>query len=202
MKLEICATIIWGWTRRPEQRSSHRHIGLRGKSPINTSVSYVVDRAKRAGANGMKKQLRLSAGVALIEALVSVLIFSIGALGLLALQAVATKNTADATYRSHASYMTNQIIAQMWVDRANIDQYAHLQGGAACSFTGTASASTQLTNWIADGSGVLPGLGSESVQVRVNSPTPDTREVKVTVCWQAPQDAVPHNFAATAVINQ
>jgi len=150
----------------------------------------------------MKSRLRKDSGVALIEALVSILIFSIGALALLGLQAAATKNATDATHRSVASYLTNQIISQMWVDRTNLDLYAHLATGTACTFSGSVSTNTQVTTWIANGVTLLPAFALDKAQILVTTPTPDTRQVKVTICWQAPQDAAPHNFTATAVINK
>lgn len=150
----------------------------------------------------MNTRARRNSGIALIEALVSILIFSVGALGLLGLQAAATKNATDATYRSEASYMTNQIISQMWVDRSNLDLYAHLATGTACTFSGSVSPNAKVTTWLASGVGMLPGFTSEKAQIAVSTPTADTRQIKVTVCWRAPQDAGPHNFTATAVINQ
>ena len=150
----------------------------------------------------MKNRARRNSGFALIEALVSVLLFSIGALGLLALQAAATKNAGDAALRSNASYVTNQLIAQMWVDRTNVDEYAHFTSGAACAHTGTASANAHVTSWITDGAALLPGFTAQKAQITVLTPSADTREVKVTVCWQAPQDLTPHNFSATAIISQ
>ncbi len=70
---------------------------------------------------------RSQRGSALLEALFAILIFSIGLLALVALQAVSIKNSIDAKYRSDASYVANQIIAQMWIDRtpANLDNYVH-----------------------------------------------------------------------------
>lgn len=150
----------------------------------------------------MKSRVQQNSGIALIEALVSILLFSIGALGLLGLQAAATKNSTDAAYRSDAAYLTNQIIGHMWVDRANLDLYSHLETGSVCTFTGSASSNTKVTTWIADAVTLLPAVTSERAQIQVTTPTPDTRQIKVTVCWQSPQDAGFHNFTATAVINQ
>lgn len=53
-------------------------------------------------------------GVMLIEALLAILIFSIGVLGIIGLQAAATKASADAKYRSEASLLANKIIGRMW----------------------------------------------------------------------------------------
>ena len=147
---------------------------------------------------------RLQRGSALLEALFAILIFSVGLLALVALQAVSIKNSIDAKYRSDASYVANQIIAQMWIDRtpAVLDGYAHLITGPACAFTGTASTNANVTGWVAQAAGLLPGMTADKTQIQVTTPAGTTsRLVKVTVCWQGPQETAAHNFAVTARIN-
>ena len=53
----------------------------------------------------------------LIEALIGILIFSIGILALIGMQAAAIRNTADARYRSEASFLANRS------DRPHVDRY-------------------------------------------------------------------------------
>lgn len=62
-------------------------------------------------------------GVMLLEALVAILIFSIGILALVGLQATMIKSTADARYRSEASYVAQERIGQMWADPNNLASY-------------------------------------------------------------------------------
>jgi len=140
-------------------------------------------------------------GASLLEALVAIFIFSIGILALVSLQATSIKNSIDAKYRSDASYLVNQIISQMWVDRANIDSYAHYPAGGVCApFTGTASTYANVSNWVTQVANLLPGSASDKTQIQVTD-VGTTKQVKVTVCWQGPQETVVHNFAATAQIN-
>ena len=139
-------------------------------------------------------------GSSLLEALVAILIFSIGIIGLMGLQAVSIKNSSDAKYRADAAYAANQIIGQMWVDRANIDTYATGGTGAACS-VGTASTVTNVSNWLTQISSLLPGAVATKQQIMVTSPLANTKQVKVTICWQGPQDTTAHNFVVTAQIN-
>jgi type IV pilus assembly protein PilV len=143
-------------------------------------------------------------GASLLEALVAIFIFSIGILALVSLQAASIKNSIDAKYRSDASYLVNQIISQMWVDRTKIDSYAHYPDGDVCGpstpFTGTASSYAKVSSWVAQVTRLLPGSASNRTQIQV-SDVGTTKQVKVTVCWQGPQETVVHNFAATAQIN-
>ena len=55
----------------------------------------------------MHPQQSVQRGVVLIEALVAILIFSVGILAIVGLQANMIKNTAEAKYRSEASYIAN-----------------------------------------------------------------------------------------------
>ena len=71
----------------------------------------------------MMRTSKSQGGVILIEALIGILIFSIGILALIGMQAAAMKNTTDAKYRSEAAFLANQIIGQMWVDRTLLPQY-------------------------------------------------------------------------------
>lgn len=143
-------------------------------------------------------------GSTLLEALVAIFIFSIGVLGLIGLQAVSIKNSIDAKYRADAAFLANQIIGQMWVDRGNIDNYAHYVTGGPCSHTGAASTLAPVTNWIAEIGKTLPAASltaAKIAQIQVTTPIANTKQVTVTVCWQSPQETSPHNFVATAHIN-
>jgi len=155
----------------------------------------------------MKARLSATAqqGSSLLEALVAILIFSMGVLALISLQAVSIKNSIDAKYRADASYLANQIVAQMWVDRSNIDSYGHYQTGAICApFTGSASANAKVsdatTGWVAQVVRLLPGAATDKTQIQVST-VGTTKRVKVTVCWQGPQETSAHNFVLTAQIN-
>lgn len=151
-----------------------------------------------------KKLADRQRGSTLLEALVAIFIFSIGVLALIGLQAVSIKNSIDAKYRADAAFLANQIIGQMWVDRANIDNYAHYATGTPCAQSGSASTQTAVTNWVADVQKTLPGssLSAATIaQISISTPIASTKQVKVTVCWQSPQETSPHNFVATAHLN-
>jgi type IV pilus assembly protein PilV len=141
-------------------------------------------------------------GSALLEALIAIVIFSMGIIALMGLQAVSIKNSIDAKYRADAAYLANQIIGQMWVDRANLDNYAHHPtAGALCAPTGAASTLANVTDWITQIAAALPGATDAKQQISVTTPLAGTRQVTVTICWQGPQETAPHNYVATAQIN-
>ncbi len=67
----------------------------------------------------MKSQTRskhAQAGGFLLEALIGVLIFSFGILGIVGLQAASLRHTGESEYRAEAMYYANSLISQMWTD--------------------------------------------------------------------------------------
>jgi type IV pilus assembly protein PilV len=122
------------------------------------------------------------AGVMLIEALIGILIFSIGILALLGMQGAAIKNTNDARYRSEASYLASQIVGQMWVDLDKLPSYD----------TDNAAAYPARDTWMNKVALTLPNVqlgGPTSPTIQVG-PDPALgladREVQVQVRWQQP----------------
>lgn len=142
----------------------------------------------------------------LLEGLIAILLFSMGIIALMGLQAIAIKNTADAKYRVEAAFLANQIIGQMWADNpANLAGYAHHPTAAAgaCNFSGAASANANVTAWLGDTAtqgtvaGNLPGATSARQQIAIGA----GNLVTVTICWQGPQEAAPHSFVTAAQIS-
>ena len=119
-------------------------------------------------------------GVILIEALIGILIFSIGILALIGMQAAAMKNTTDAKYRSEAAFLANQIIGQMWVDRGNLAAYDD----------GSMTSPLRI-QWDADVAALLPvttpvapATSNPSILVLAGS----GNKVTVTIQWRQPGD--------------
>jgi type IV pilus assembly protein PilV len=149
-------------------------------------------------------------GVMLIEALVAIVVFSIGVLALAGLYATAIKQSADAKSRGEAAYLANQIIAHMWVDRADLADYtlnssasldSTCSGFSAASKTGSGQGVTNLNTWLGDAAKkgtVLGSLPNAKAQVKVET---GTNVVAVTLCWKAPQETEWHNFTSTALIS-
>ena len=63
-------------------------------------------------------------GYLLVETLVSVLLFSLGLLGLVGIQANSIKAVSEAQLRADAVLAANELVGRMWVDRANLASYA------------------------------------------------------------------------------
>jgi type IV pilus assembly protein PilV len=73
---------------------------------------------------------KLERGVVLLEALVAILIFSIGILAIVGLQGAAVRTATDARYRSEAAFLASELIAQIWADPTNVAEYEYLGSGS------------------------------------------------------------------------
>jgi type IV pilus assembly protein PilV len=136
----------------------------------------------------------------LLEAMIAMLIFALGVLGVVSLQAVSVKQAADAQYRSTAAVLANNLIGTMWATATSV---ADLQTRFASCSTGTC---TGFTAW-RDGD-VIPSLPG----VVVGTPTePQVAvgadgTVTITVRWSQPADdsaTIPfHQYVAIAQIRR
>jgi len=99
-------------------------------------------------------------GMALIEVLVAVLIFSIGVLAAIGLQATAIHNVTLSKERLDAALVANQQLGKMWTDPANL---------------------VAVTNQ------AVPSLPNGRLNVTV-TPTTDASvsQVDIVVTWQSP----------------
>jgi type IV pilus assembly protein PilV len=128
-------------------------------------------------------------GATLLEALIGILIFSVGILALVGMQALAIKHMSDAKYRSDASFFANEIIGQMWVNRASLGSYA---------YPGTGAPPAAINSWVTSIQNSLPG-----VTAAANLPiiTVAGTTVTVTVRWQLPGGSDVHRHITMAYIN-
>jgi len=72
----------------------------------------------------MKIAVRPQQGFALVEVLVAVLLFSIGILAVVGMQAFSIGAVTDAKYRADASFLANQAIGRLWGDPTNLASQA------------------------------------------------------------------------------
>jgi type IV pilus assembly protein PilV len=137
-------------------------------------------------------------GFMLLEALIAIVIFSIGILGLLALQAVAINNASGAKYRSDAALQAENLVGQMWVSSR---VPASLQANFA-----SAGGGQPYATWASGVAAVLPGAATYTpvvtVQPVTTTVTPSSL-VTITIYWKAPNEdkaAPPHQYTLVAQI--
>jgi type IV pilus assembly protein PilV len=118
-------------------------------------------------------------GVVLIEVMISILIFAIGVLAVVGLQAGAIANVADSKYRLEASAAADQQIARMWIDQPNFAAHA---GTVAVPELPNGSMVTAVTPRVSL-TGAVVGA-----------------EVVIDVTWQPPNAAASHRFSTTTTV--
>ena len=147
-------------------------------------------------------------GSVLLEALIAILIFSIGILALIGMQATAINNVADAKYRSTAGFLADQIVGTIWANRlASVGAAASNVAAAtadpgfclpvACA-GGSAGAAALAAAWAAND--VAANLPQGTGTISMVGPT-----VTVTVGWLPPKEAAagapPHRHVVSAYID-
>jgi type IV pilus assembly protein PilV len=133
--------------------------------------------------------LQKQSGVMLLEALIAILIFAVGILGIVGLQGTAVSQVTDARFRSDAALLANQLIGTMWVgDRAVVT----LQNNFA---TGNAA----YTTWKSTVAATLPVPTASPPTVDVDN----AGIVTITIYWRAPNQqagTASHKYVAIAQI--
>jgi len=131
-------------------------------------------------------------GSYLLEALIAILIFSFGVLGLIGLLGSSIRITNDARYRSEAANLASAMIADMWTMTATQMDTEFGSGG------------TKLTDWQDKAKALLPSAATYPPTVDLTQPglSPESRTVVVTVFWQMPGETEKHQHLMTAQIGK
>lgn len=142
---------------------------------------------------GARRTLR---GFMLLEVLVAMLIFSIGVLGIVGLQAAMTKAQTGSKFRADASFLAQRVIASMWSDRAGLTNYA----------TANCGSYTRCTEWTTEVARALPnGAAAVTVTALPDGTDPATgavvaADVTVTITWTPPNEQQ-HTFTTTSSVS-
>lgn len=132
----------------------------------------------------------------LLEALIAILIFSMGILALMGMQATAINTVSESKYRSDAGFLANRIIGQIWADRANLASFAC----NPCTTTGTGNVDTRAwATEIQSGALQLPGVTDAANQPIITLGA--SNQVQVQLFWQAPNATAQRNHLVIAYIN-
>lgn len=126
-------------------------------------------------------------GIALIEALVAILIFSLAILGLVGLQVSTSKAQTGAKFRADAANYANDLVGTIWADAANRSQYdsANCDSYAKCK------------DWKTRTQAALPG-SSDTAMLDVGYDD-KTDEFTITIGWKVPGEGA-HQYVTTTTI--
>lgn len=147
------------------------------------SKQIVVFCKKRGGRDNLSNIKKVSLpsvksvqnGFALLEALIALLIFSMGVLALVGLQATMLKNTTASKFRADASYLAQQRLGLIWADPNN-----------AAIFS-TDVVIDDISNLLPEGTRTVTDLGGG--------------QVRIVITWKDPGAVSTHNLITDARIN-
>ncbi len=139
-------------------------------------------------------------GIAILEAMIAILIFSMGIIALMGMQATTINNVADSKYRNTASFYADQMVGTIWAKRTG-STTANASGvlGAtpdtsfACNPCDSSNGNADTQAWVAAMSGVLPSP-------KANITITNNALIKVQISW-TPPNAASHVQVAYTYIN-
>lgn len=140
-----------------------------------------------------KRRRARQKGNYLLEALVAILIFAFGVLGLIGIVAGSVRATNDARYRAEAANLAAAVVGEMWAT------------AAADLDTQFGSGGTKLVAWQNQVGSLLPSAsGSNAPQIDLTQPglSSQARTVVVTVFWQLPGESARHQYVMSAQIGR
>jgi type IV pilus assembly protein PilV len=135
-------------------------------------------------------------GSVILEALIAILIFSVGILGLVGMQATAISSVSDAKYRADASFLADQLIGQMWASRVSTTIAGITTYAIDPTYAYPSGVSNTVVNAWAGQSGVQGLLPQGNAVVTIAS-----QQATIVITWQPPKATTPHKHTAVAYIN-
>lgn len=140
-------------------------------------------------AHTMSRRLRMRSGapiaqkgVMLLEALIGILIFSLGVLGIVAMQATAIARLTDAKYRTEAAHLADRMIGTIWANRGT-------------------NVPTLAADWATEISGGATPLLPNATGANAPTVVVSGNRYTVTVYWQAPSATTRSNHIAIAYLD-
>jgi type IV pilus assembly protein PilV len=149
-----------------------------------------VARCRHASSAFRIARRRRASGAFLLEALVAIVVFAVGTLGLLELIAGAARESGNARWRDEAFTLAASTLSQMWTDDpATLDVRYDATNGAG--YRALRAAAERL-----------PGVGSgvNAPLVAVDTSIPGRWRVAITVFWQQPGERRAHRALAAGML--
>jgi type IV pilus assembly protein PilV len=133
-------------------------------------------------------------GAYLLEALIGILIFALGVLGIVGLQAASLRTTTDSAMRAEAVFAANQLLGQMWADDETqlIANYASAFNGQPYKDFAAQLKSAQGGTWVADPAVIFDTIAPPSQQ---------SHYVVINIQWKSTGGDI-HNYTTAGVVGQ
>ncbi|KMT64886.1 type IV pilus modification protein PilV [Catenovulum maritimum] len=154
-----------------------------------------------------------NSGFSFVELMIAMAVMAIGIVGAVATQATAKKNGIDATQRSLALYMANDILEKMRLNKTLLESYQGSSYGTAsfsteseanCSMANVCSAEDMVTydtvqwHWMLKGASVLDGENRVGGLIKPTGCIDHTNGyVTVVVSWLGRKESIDGALNAT-----
>ena len=163
--------------------------------------------------NILAKSHKSQSGVLLIEAMVAILIFTIGVIALMGVQAAAVRSNSDAKIRMDAEFFADQLISEMSVDGR--DTAGDISWTALQAKYGSGPAGGGFLQWrdrVKDvANGGIPQAATTAAPLSVVvtqaltggvASVPPAAVVTISIQWLGPNDptATPRKLVTTSII--
>lgn len=141
-----------------------------------------------------RRQAPAQQGFMLMEVLISVLIFSLGILGLVGLQASMSQAQTNAKIRADAAYLANEIVGQMWSDVPNLASYTTSAAGGG----GNCAGYQACNDWMDKVARTLPnGL---AILTAPDAARP--QDITVVLTWTSTDSATRRRYSTATTVTQ
>ena len=140
----------------------------------------------------MTKAGKSQCGVVILEAMLAILIFSVGILGLVGSLGASVKNATAAQYRTEAAFHAETLIARL-----------RTADPATRTTTYASPAGTDYVNWkdlVTTGSNALPGSQKTANLPTVAFSGTGNRTVTVNLRWQTTNDAAARTYTVVTAL--
>jgi len=152
---------------------------------------------------------RSQRGAYLLEALIGILVFALGTLGIVGLQAASLKTTGDSALRAEAVFAANQLLGQMWTDNETslTANYDGSVGGQAYKDFAAQLKAAQGGAWAQDPTVTVNG-GTCNIKT---APTLTSSVIAIEIFWKSDTATDPcpavsgvkcHNYTTCGIVGQ
>jgi type IV pilus assembly protein PilV len=135
-------------------------------------------------------------GGGLVEGLMSLVVLSVGILGLIGMQATLIQDSSESRVRMQAGFFATSVLGMAAANPQNVGCFiVNSAQSAACT---SPDAQTQALGWLDQVISALPGATGVPPQVAYDNAN---GQLTVTLRWQMRGDTVVHNYVAATQVS-